>query len=286
MSLLSGSKILDRLRSGEKFIADGAIGSEIIRNGVATRDILAANITFPYRVRSLHQAYLEAGADILTTNTFGMPDGLQWPAAMQRGIQLGIDACIESPRAVGVWVSLIPRMVVNEIDTLRSLMRDIYPRPEIFLLETCTSLAESLKDLDALGALEPSVVCVTCHFTDDGRMLDGTDIHESIMALTSAGANIVGANCGDDATDFDAILSKIKRIVDLPTLIQPNAGLPIRDTVTGGLRYPLSPEQFSRLGSNLFHAGAGIVGGCCGTSPAHIAALLRNYRVGSASNIF
>ena len=210
MSLLSASELYRRLQSGEKFIADGAIGTLLMRQGIAPEDILQTNRVNPTLVRSLHESYLGAGSDIITANTFGMPGALNWANDLRTGAQIALTMCSESNRYVAAWTSFIPHVLTDQIQEVRSVFRDLSPQPDIVLLETCTSLREALDAIDAAAKLSPTLLCVTCHFTVSGRMLDGTSSAEAAQRLVAAGASVVGANCADCPDIYKELLVAMK----------------------------------------------------------------------------
>ncbi|HZO89697.1 MAG TPA: homocysteine S-methyltransferase family protein [Chthonomonadaceae bacterium] len=271
MPLQPARELRERLRAGERFLADGGMGSELIRYGVAPEDTLRANIGLPEAVRAIHDRYLRAGACILTCNTFGLRTGDDWAQALRAGIGLGVCAARESPQDVGVWVSLVPGLVQAERETLRFLAEHVPHWPGALLIETCTGLETALAAAQAARELPLDLLAVTCHFGAHGRMPDGTTPEEAARALRKAGADVVGGNCGETPAAFVEIAARMRAATDAPLLLQPSAGLPVSDA-QGRWVYPVGPEEYARIAGQLFAAGANIVGGCCGTTPAHIAA--------------
>ena len=105
-------------------------------------------------------------------------------------------------------------------------------------------------------------------------MPDGTKAAVAAEKLVDAGADIVGANCGDNPTAFPALAEIMRKATDTPLLFQPSAGLP-NWTFEAFANYPFPAKDWAKIGERLFDAGVNIIGGCCGTTPAHIAALSR-----------
>jgi 5-methyltetrahydrofolate--homocysteine methyltransferase len=289
MARLPVRALKERLRAGERFLADGGIGTELIRRGIAPGAILRANLESPEVVREVHRHYLTAGAQILTANTFGVGEGAAWGRCARAGWELAVEAAQESEAEVFVWLSIMPGDLPRETETLRALVADAAYRPDALLLETNTSLIGARKAVEAARMLRPELLAVTCHFRADGRMPDGTSPETAACALTAAGAHVVGGNCGDTPEAFVAVAERMRAVTrlvrvnlqragyavvagDTPLLFQPNAGLPMR-AAEGDGTYPVGPEAFAEIAARLLDAGANIVGGCCGTTPAHIAAI-------------
>ncbi len=273
MPLASANELMERLRAGERLIADGGMGTELIRYGVAPEDVLQANLGLPDAIRSIHDRYLAAGADILTTNTFGLRTGGNWASNLRAGLNIGIHALRESEQRGNLWLSLVPSVVPPERETLHFVATHAPHWSGIVLIETCTSLQEALAATRALRDLPHlELLAVTCHFHADGRMPDATLPETAARELANAGACIVGANCGERPEAFVEIASRMRAVTDAPLLFQPSAGLPSQDG-DGHWVYPITELEFAEVGGQLFSAGANIVGGCCGTTPAHIAAL-------------
>ena len=259
------------IRSGHTVVSDCAMGSELIGQGIAVVDIMRANLTHPASVRAIHQDNIVAGAQLITSNTFGPRSGREWVNEFRAGVEIAVQIAHESDREVGVWLSMTSFVVTLEVEALRAVLVSTPLRPLMLLLETCTSLAEARSAASAAASLQPDVLAVTAHFCADGNMPDGTTPEEFADTLARDGAQIVGANCGETPDMFIEITMRMRAAVDVPLLIQPSAGLPELDE-TGRWGYQLGAEEFATLAIRLAEAGANIVGGCCGTSHAHIAA--------------
>jgi 5-methyltetrahydrofolate--homocysteine methyltransferase len=308
MAWLPARSLKRRLLAGERFLADGGIGTELMRRGIAPDSILRANIERPEVVRSVHRDYLSAGAQILTANTFGVGAGASWGRCVRAGWELAVAAAQESGTEVFVWLSLAPGDLPRETETLRALA-DTPRGPDALLLETNTSLSEALAATKTAGTLRPELLAVTCHFRADGQMPDGTTPEEAACALSAAGAHILGGNCGDTPEALIGVAERMRAVTrlvrvnlqragydvvpaEMPLLFQPNAGLaaslpaslpanlaaslpaglPKRDA-PGDRTHPVGPEAFAEVAARLLVVGANIVGGCCGTTPAHVAAM-------------
>jgi 5-methyltetrahydrofolate--homocysteine methyltransferase len=142
----------------------------------------------------------------------------------------------------------------------------------MLLIETCTDLETTLSAAGAAARLEPTLLAVTAHFGADCKMADGTTPEQFAASLEQVGAHIVGANCGHTPEQFVEITARMRQAATTPLLIQPSAGLPEPDAAGTG-RYSVGPDRFAEVAARLLDAGADVVGGCCGTTPAYIAAV-------------
>jgi methionine synthase I (cobalamin-dependent) len=144
-----------------------------------------------------------------------------------------------------------------------------------FIVETMFDLGEALSAVEACKAVSDLPVFATISFAsvkNSGRTIMGNTAQECAQALTEAGVAVVGANCGDlNPSEFAQIVSFMKEVTPLPILVQPNAGLP--QLIDGQTVFNMSPADFAKGLAECVEAGAKLVGGCCGTSPAHIQAL-------------
>ncbi len=271
MPLLSGESLLSRLKAGNRLLGDGAMGSQLMRAGISIDSLLRANCEHPDMVQRIHSEYLDAGAQLLTSNTFGVlsADSAEWDDYIAAGLALAVRGARESERDTAVLFSLVPDVVPGKVDFLGRLAKCAFDWPGTILIETCTSLRSALEAAEAVRSLDPGLLAVTCYFTAQNWMPDGTSPEEAAMELTLGGADVVGANCGDDSTDFVNIAQRMLDVVDVPLLFQPSAGLPIPGKSSA---YPVTPEQFAERAQRLYDCGVAIVGGCCGTTPAHIKA--------------
>lgn len=264
--MLSNSQtIRDRLCRGELLVSDGAVGTELLKLGITKEEILLQNCVAPHVVRQVHESYLKSGVDLITANTFGMREIPNWYCAVAEGLRLAADCAEKTPRPVGVLFSLVAAYVPLEMGFIEHLLKEEGCTVAILLLETCTDLGQAVRAVEALRAVWRGLLAVTCHINSRGQMLDGTTLQEMAQQLTIAGADILGANCGDSPADFIEITKHLRYSTDAWLLIQPGQGKPSNDE--------LSPGQFASLAHELYKHGANIVGGCCGIGPEHIASL-------------
>ncbi len=143
---------------------------------------------------------------------------------------------------------------------------------DLFVVETMLGGAESVIALEAIRSLCALPVMCTLSVEADGRTYFGDDGAEVCRMLAELGADAVGVNCSSGPQSVLRLVERVARAVDVPVVAKPNAGLPDIDAA-GNARYAMTPAEFARGMQKLIAAGATIVGGCCGTTPEHLAAL-------------
>lgn len=269
MALLRTMELWRRIRDGERFLADGAMGTELIRQGVPPASVLHANRSHASEVRDIHTAYVEAGAKILTTNTFGAAPSLPLREDFRAGISNALTVAGSRKEQTALWISVTSETLLQQSE-LHHLIANAYPSTAI-LIETCTDLRLAVDAVRCARTLMPDMLAVTCHFEEDGELADGSTIEKVVIALEKAGADIIGANCGNTSEVILLVAQCMRAMTKTPLLFQPGAGIP-QDDGDGTWVYPLTPEGFADVALQLYEAGVAIVGGCCGTTPAHIEA--------------
>lgn len=268
---------------------DGGLGTQLQARGlpVGTSPELW-NQLHPEQIAAVHQDYLQAGADILTTNSFGAsPHKLQMdqvpgdPAEINR-IAAGIARKVAGEHA---WVagSIGPTGIMLALDDhpVEAIQAGFERQArglaeggaDFILIETMSDLAEAL--LAIRGARAGCSLPVLASFTFSPgqrgyRTLMGNAIPEVAAAMTEARVAVMGCNCGTGIEDAIAIVREIHSVWQGPVLAEPNAGLP--QLVNGETRYSETPEKMAAKLPALIEAGASLTGGCCGTTPAHILA--------------
>jgi len=273
MSLRTAPELLRELRSGRRMLADGAIGSELLKAEIDLTRTVEANLLKPHRVEFLHKQAIAAGAELITTNTFGMPyraEDPDWSAAFQAGIEIADFVVSAAVPQVTVMLSVYPDELLQHPEIVLAPFQSPATRQWLLLIETAIDLQEACVAAAMARQSGVETIAATCHFRRDGLMPDGSTPAQAVSALHAAGASIVGANCGDVPEAMVTVAEQMRAVTDLPLLFQPNAGLP-QNTAAGWI-YPVDAERFAANAANLLEAGASIVGGCCGTTPVHIAA--------------
>jgi len=284
--------LLECLKSGEVLTADGAMGSLLIERGLPTGDCPERwNLDHPEVLEEIAGLYAEAGAQIVQTNTFGgSPLKLSHYGLDNCTEQINVAAVRAVRRAVGtdvlVSASCGPtgRMLKpygdvepEEISAAfeRQIRAVLAEGVDMICIETMTDLGEATLAIKAARSLSSTVpIAATMTFDPTPRgffTVMGVTIEQATVSLAEAGADIVGSNCGNGIDNMVAIAEEFQRHSDRPILIQSNAGLP--EIVDNQIVYGENPEFMAARVPRLLGAGVGIIGGCCGTTPAHITAL-------------
>jgi 5-methyltetrahydrofolate--homocysteine methyltransferase len=277
-------------------VCDGGMGTQLQALGLppgASGEVW--NAEEPGNVRRVHLSYLDAGADLLITNTFGgtslalLLHGLDPSRAAElnrAGARLARE--VAGDRAfvlgdMGPFGGLLApvgdaepgAVTVAFLEQARALLEG---GADALLVETMSDPAELALAVEAARKAGARRVVATGTFqaTPDGyRTMMGTDVAGMVEAALDAGADVVGANCGTRLSleDYLALVPQlVARARGKPVLVQPNAGSPELQP-DGSVRYPAGHAEFAAAVPRLLATGARIVGGCCGTGPAHIAAV-------------
>jgi methionine synthase I (cobalamin-dependent) len=279
----------EALRSGRVLLMDGAMGTELMRAGWWLQDRLERlNVTQPERVAAIHAAYVAAGAEVLLTNTFqANPQRysmFEFSLVQLQGIRLAREAA--GDRFVVADIGPLPALDAYAMD--RPLDRlaaahDIDPGLERgavadgILLETFSSIpmARAFAERRAVLRLTvPLLVSFTMRRAADGTLRTFHDALPAECARFAAENNVaaLGINCGKDLRlpELLEIVAAYRSVTNVPIFVRPNAGTPRR--LDGKLVYPETPESMAAWLPELLDAGVVMVGGCCGTTPEHIAA--------------
>ena len=272
-------------------IFDGAMGTMLQQRGLlAGQSPEELNIIMPDVVESVHLDYLQAGADILITNTFGgsriklQEYGLEQQLAEinRRAIEIARSACEKhghgkvaaSLGPTGLFVSPVGDVLFEEMYAiyLEQAQAIAQAKPDYFLLETFSDLGEIraalLACLDA-GNREIPVICSMTY--TNGRTLTGVRPSVCAVTLEAMGASVIGCNCSGGPDELMQVVAELAEYTALPLVVQPNAGLPT--LVEGSVTYPLDAQSFADAMEQFLPYQVAFMGGCCGTTPAHIQAL-------------
>lgn len=284
--------LLDRLRAGEVLVADGAWGTMLMARGLpAGAPPEWMTLHRPEVVDEVAREYLNAGADVLTTNTFGGSPlrlaayGLaaEVERVNRRGVEIARRAAGDrayvaasvgpSGRVLEPYGDARPEDVAAGVEQqVRALAAE---GPDLLCLETLTDLREALLALEAARRAAPSLpIMVTLTFEPTRRgffTVMGVSIPQAVEVLEAAGADILGSNCGTGSAAMLEIAREMRRRTGRPVAIRPNAGVP--ELRGGQIVYPEDPTVMAERVSAIVESGVAIVGGCCGTTPAHIRAI-------------
>lgn len=273
---------------------DGAIGTELARRGLETSGTI--NLTGPQHILDFHREYIEAGVDVLTTNTFTMNrisaeahgPAIDWREANLAGVRLAREA-LAGDRFVFGDLGPTGKLLEPYGTYTEEQFYDNFREQALILaeggadgliIETMTDLREALCALKACKAAAELPVIVTMSYATTakgGRTVMGSTVAEVAIALEENGADAVGANCGElSPEEMAQIAALYKEHTSLPVLIQPNAGKP--KLVEGRTVYDLNPEDFADGMIKCLESGASLIGGCCGTTLDHLKAVVRRLR--------
>ncbi len=283
-------QLRDRLGK-ELLFWDGGMGTELQARGLRADELPESwNLTHSEQVKAIHAAYLDAGADILCANTFGanrVKLGGDPAAYIRAGITLAKKAVSSCARTAYVALDVGPTgKLLKPFGTLP--FEDAYEAfaeqirigaeagADLIAIETMTDLYEAKAALLAAKENCDLPVVVSYIFDEAGKLLTGADVRTAFLLARSLGADVVGTNCGLGPAQISRLLPKLREHAGLPLSVCPNAGLP--ELADGKTIYRVTPEAFLREAEGFVRGGVSLLGGCCGTTPAHIAALTAHFR--------
>jgi methionine synthase I (cobalamin-dependent) len=276
------SRFLEALRSGRVLLMDGAMGTELQRAGIGNGECYEYwNLEHPEKVRAIHASYVATGAEVLVTNTFQANPQCLERFGLAHDLEAISEAGISLAREVGgperfVLASMGPLpedLSINEIQRTVAALSSA----DGLLLETTSTL----RDLVVIHAHAPTELPLLLSLAFC-RNEDGSVGLHGPFRLTMEGINraiemvqlaALGVNCGRDV-GLDEILEIVRfycRATEIPIFVRPNAGIPTR--VGDHWDYPLTPQALAERLPKFLEAGVRMIGGCCGTTPEHIAAV-------------
>lgn len=291
---------LERISKGEILLGDGALGTMLIQRGLKAGECPESwNIDRPEALADIADLYVNAGSDIVSTNTFGghplklaqysLEDkteeinkaGVRTVGKAAEGRAFVAASCGSSGKLLQPYGDTDPEIITKGYN--RQIAALLEEGVDIIYFETMIDLSEAILGVKAAKSIAPDIpVCATMTFDFTPRgffTVMGNSIEQAARELENAGADVVGSNCGNGIENMVKIAAEFKKHSGLPILIQSNAGLPI---VKGDdLEYPESPDIMSQGIRRMLDMGISIVGGCCGTTPEHIAAfrnVIDNYK--------
>lgn len=266
-------------------ILDGATGSNL-RNaglpaGVSTESWV---LEHPDVLSALQRAYADAGSQIIYAPTFGANAITQALYGREEEVDaMNRDLVEISKRAVGGRALIAGDMTTTgkrvdggEIDYAQ--LMSIYRRQaqalldagvDLFVIETMLGLTESSAAIEAVRSIcDLPILCTLTLDAIGGAYFDG-DADQAAQSLPELGADAIGVNCGQGPELYESVITRMSALTDVPIIAKPNAGLP-QIQPDGSAVYSMSPVKFAREMRKLQHAGAQLLGGCCGTTPEHI----------------
>lgn len=291
---MSDSNWLDVMET-RVLVCDGAMGTQLMLAGMPPGECGTIwNVKEPVKVEAIHRSYKDAGCDFATSNTFG---GCKHVLA-QHGAEGSLvemnKAGVARARqgAPGCWVladmgpfgDFLEPLGLTTSDEALALFREQAQAlkeacPDAIIIETMTDAEEMRLAVRAAKETGLPVIATFAFDRADGithRTMMGQDVPSCIQSILDEGADVVGANCGKDMDldDYAKLADVVqKAAAGKPVIIQPNAGAP--QMVNGELTYLATPDQMASLAKQLVESGVSIIGGCCGTTPAHLQAIAK-----------
>ena len=289
------NKFLERLNAGEVLVADGATGSNLqkmgLKPGRPPEDLI---IDAPDIILKLASSFVEAGADIILTCTFGgtrmrMKDSKyqdRTPVVNMRAAEL---ACKAAAAREGVLVAgsmgpvgaLIRPYGPLEAEDVRAAFAEQAEAlteggVDLLLIETMFSFEETTAAFEGAKSVTDLPIVVSFSYDRGTRSMMGVKPKDVIKRYSELGATLVGANCGTTLENMETVVREYAATVpNFPLWVKPNAGVPHMDIETEQGIYDMGPEDMARFSKRYVESGARVVGGCCGNTPEHIAAIVK-----------
>lgn len=270
----------------ELLFCDGAMGTMLQSLGLpAGKRADHWSIEEPEKVKSVHLSYLNCGCNIITANTFSAPAGGEYSAEeiACAGVRVAKDAVAQSGKDAFVALDMTSHgELLEPFGSLtfekaydgfaRTAKAGEQAGADLILIETMTDTAEIKAAVLASKENSSLPVVVTFTVDENGRLMNGADIITAAALIESLGADGLGLNCGFGPDKMLEFVPPLLSFTKLPVLINSNAGMPV--VVNGRTTYDVDPEHFADSAEKLVRLGCAAVGGCCGTTPEHIAAVV------------
>ena len=274
-------------------IFDGAMGTMLQAGGLkagACPELM--NVDAPEVVKKIHRAYIEAGATIIETNTFGASSLKLAHYGLENRVHELNFAAVKIAKAaaqnqakvagsMGPTGKFIAPLGDLEFDDAYKIFREqatalAQAGADFLIIETCIDIQEMRAAL--LAAKDACNLPIICQlsYSEDGRTVTGTDPQSAAVILEAMGASIIGVNCSLGPEQLVPVVKILAENCRVPVSVQPNAGMPYLEN--GVTKFPMDAKTFGSWGAKLVEAGATYLGGCCGTTPAHIRELALNVK--------
>ena len=287
---MAKSLFLERLQSGKPLVLDGATGTNLQTRGLPVgtpSDFWVMDN--PEAVLALHRDFVEAGSDLILTNTFGSSRihlghaGLEerFEETNRLAVALARQAAAEAGVMVGGSLGPLSEMVeplgsLAEADAQAEYAAQAHLLAEngvdVLVIETQFDLIEARAALRGVRFATDLPVVVSFSYDRGTRTMMGVKPAQMVQVFAEMGVAAVGINCGRSVDENFKVLQEVRTLTDLPVWFKPNAGLPLTN-LDGSLYYSVTPELMGEQARSWLAAGANLVGGCCGTSPSHLRAI-------------
>jgi len=290
--------LLTRLKQSP-ILCDGATGTLLYAKGIfINRCYDELNVSQPDLIRELHREYMQAGAEIIETNTFGGNSFRLARHSMENRVHeinlAGVRLAKDAAKSFGVWVAgsvgplgvRIEPLGKTSFEEARAAFREqitalVEGGVDLLMLETFGYVEELHQAILAARDVDPKIP-VVAHVTidEDGNCLDGSTPESFTPRIEAWGADVIGCNCSVGPVAMLDVIERVRALTSLPLAAQPNAGMP--RSVEGRNIYLCSPEYMASYARKFVAAGVRLVGGCCGTTPDHIRVMKSALRVSEA----
>lgn len=265
---------------------DGAMGTELQKNGLKKGELPEnLNIHSPEIVARVHKSYLDAGCNIISTNTFGA-NSLKFDNVNEiitKAVEITKNAIAESGKEAFVALDMGPlgKLLKPYGDLEFQTAYDLYKEQviagknagaDLILIETMGDLYEIKTAVLAAKENTDLPILVSMIFDEKGILLTGADIKTAVITLEGLGVDGIGMNCGLGPDQMLELLKEMQKYSSTPIFVQPNAGLPV--SINGVTTYNVTPDEFAQKQREILKNGACALGGCCGTTPDHIKAMI------------
>ncbi len=270
-------------------ILDGGMGTLLQKAGLAPGELPEGwNLTHADEVVAIHRAYFDAGSNVVNTNTFGanilkfsadeLDDVVR--AAVENARRAARESVGEQAKFVALDIGPTGKMLkpLGAFDFedavavfAETVKLGVKYGVDLIMIETMNDSYETKAALLAVKENSSLPVLVSCAFGEDGKLMTGASPAAMAALLEGMGADAIGVNCSLGPKALAPVVREDLRLASVPVLLKPNAGLPA--VVNGETVYNVPPEEFAREVAALVHDGVRVAGGCCGTTPAYIAAL-------------
>lgn len=265
-------------------VLDGAMGTSLQKLGFEKCCPEELNLTNPKIIEKIHKSYVDAGSDIIITNTFGANRSKLKQYKLDNKIREINEAAVDiAKKAAGKkalvagdigpldkYIEPLDELSFDEAHEIFAEQVKALNKADLLIIETVSDV--KILKAAIIAAKENSDLPIIANMTfEKGRTVTGTDVETFAAIAESLGADVIGANCSESVEGHYDIAKKLAKNTNLPIAIQPNAGLP--EIINGKAVFSETPEKFKEYSEKFYEAGVNIIGGCCGTTPEHIKAI-------------
>jgi 5-methyltetrahydrofolate--homocysteine methyltransferase len=289
---MANAKLIEWLEAGEEVLGDGAMGTMLQAAGLTDGGAPELwNVTQPDKVRAVHQGYVDAGSRIVETNTFGGNQArLQFHNIGDRVHELNVAGARLARQAAGTKGALVAGSVgptgdlIEPVGTLTMADAEAMFAEQVrglvdggvdfILIETMSHLNEVEAAIRGARRVDPNLtIAVTLSFDTNFHTMMGVSPQQAVEQLSALGIRVIGANCGNGPAEIEVVMAQMAqhRPAGVFLMAQSNAGLP--SYAEGKVRYDGTPEVMAEYALKMRRMGINVIGACCGSTPAHIAAM-------------